>query len=475
MVSINTQRAKYVFSDWLTTSIAFLLFNVYRFFHFSVGDYEAHTYTLWMYLADNKMLVEEILFPLVMLFVYWLSGYYNNPFQRSRLQELYTTAYTAIINTLLIYLVLLTNDQIAVSSSNYAMLATIFGLLFGMTYLGRVILTGARFRKIRQNRWAFRTIIIGTRDKAREETRRLESSLANLGYVAEGYVLIDSDAVGREFLGKPVYSLEDLKDVCQRDKISQILITLPSTSDSGLLKLLGRLFALDIPVKIAPDLQSYLTSGIRLQDIYGEPFVDLTTPHLREASQNIKRTLDVLISAIALILLAAPFLILAFLIKSDSKGPVFYRQQRIGRHRSPFFIYKFRTMYVDAEAAGPQLSSDNDPRVTRIGRIMRKYRIDELPQFWNVLTGDMSLVGPRPEREFYIRQILEKAPYYTLLHQVRPGITSWGMVKYGYASDVDQMIERVPYDLLYLSNMSISVDFKILIYTVRTVLLGKGK
>ncbi len=165
---------------------------------------------------------------------------------------------------------------------------------------------------------------------------------------------------------------------------------------------------------------------------------------------------------------------MAIIIKRQSPGPVIYRQTRIGRHKRPFNILKFRSMRVDAETNGPSLSTVDDPRVTPVGRFMRKYRIDELPQFWNVLRGDMSLVGPRPEREFYIRRILERAPYYSLIHQVRPGITSWGMVKYGYASSVEQMIERMKYDLLYIENLSFGVDIKIIFYTFNTVITGKG-
>ena len=166
--------------------------------------------------------------------------------------------------------------------------------------------------------------------------------------------------------------------------------------------------------------------------------------------------------------------ILAIYIKKDSKGPVFYRQERIGYRHKPFILYKLRTMRQDAETEGPALSSENDTRITRIGHILRKYRFDELPQFWNVLKGDMSIVGPRPEREFFIRKIMEKAPYYTLLYQIRPGITSWGMVKFGYARNIDEMIKRLKFDILYLENMSMLVDMKIIIYTVKTVITGKG-
>lgn len=227
-------------------------------------------------------------------------------------------------------------------------------------------------------------------------------------------------------------------------------------------------------VKITPATFSYITYGIHLNDIYGEPLVELTSPRISESTKNVKRTLDVLISGIALILLSPLYLATALCVKMSSPGPVIYSQERAGLRRKPFRIYKFRTMRQDAEKNGPALSTAKDPRITKTGSILRKYRLDEIPQFWNVFKGDMSLVGPRPEREYFIREIVKEAPYYNMIHQVRPGITSWGMVKFGYASNIQDMVRRAQFDLVYLQNMSILVDFKIIIYTIKTVLSGVG-
>ena len=213
---------------------------------------------------------------------------------------------------------------------------------------------------------------------------------------------------------------------------------------------------------------------MRTQNIIGEPLVDVSHPMISGSTANIKRFFDVAISAVALLLIWPFMLVLALLVRMDSPGPAIYRQERIGRHKKPFTIYKFRSMYINAESAGPSLSSPADTRITPLGRKLRKYRLDELPQLWNVLRGDMSLVGPRPEREYFIRQIVEKAPSYTLVQQVRPGLTSWGMVKFGYASTVDQMVQRLRYELMYIDNISILLDFRIIIYTIKIVLTGKG-
>ena len=187
-----------------------------------------------------------------------------------------------------------------------------------------------------------------------------------------------------------------------------------------------------------------------------------------------KRFFDVIFSFLILILLSPLFLFLSILIKIGSRGPVIYSQQRIGKNMQPFTIYKFRTMFVNSEPDGPQLSYKDDPRVTKQGKWMRKFHFDELPQFWNVLIGDMSIVGPRPERQFFIDRIIERVPNYKMIGQVRPGLTSLGILNYGYASDTDKIVERSRKELIYVSHISFPLDCKILFFTLKTILKGKG-
>jgi lipopolysaccharide/colanic/teichoic acid biosynthesis glycosyltransferase len=206
------------------------------------------------------------------------------------------------------------------------------------------------------------------------------------------------------------------------------------------------------------------------------PVLQITSnPEIAMKIRVLKRGFDILFSSVVMVTGAPVFVVLYIATKVTSQGPVFYRQERVGRNLRPFYMYKFRSMYIDAEKFGPQLSSDNDPRITKWGRLIRRTRLDELPQFWNVFKGEMSVVGPRPERQHYIEQIVEKTPNYKKLLRVKPGITSIGQVYYGYAENVDQMRDRCRYDLLYLQNINLNSDINIIFKTVKVMVQAKGK
>lgn len=471
MISESRQRALYVISDYISANVAWLLFNVVRYYFIYTN--QLGYASLWAFLTSHQLVLGQIFFPMMMLVIYYLSGYYNKVFLKSRLQEIVVTLSTSFIGTLAIYFIALINDDIPDRLRSYELLMILYGCLFGAVYLSRFFITQIATHNIHRRLWSFNTLIVGTSQAAVKLEEKLRTSKKSMGFNILGYVESCDGHESRQ-LNLPIYDMEQLPQLCKELDVKNLIVIPHRHGMKATMTLINQLFPLDLPIYISPDLYHLLTAKARVSNVVGEPLVDISRAEMSESTINIKRVSDILVSVITLVVISPLLLVLAILIKRDSNGPVIYKQKRIGHHKIPFNIYKFRSMRVDAEANGPTLSTLDDPRITKIGKVMRKYRLDELPQFWNVLKGDMSLVGPRPEREYYIKQIVAKAPYYSLIHQVRPGITSWGMVKFGYASTVDEMISRLKYDLLYIENVSFAVDLKILFYTVHTVLTGKG-
>lgn len=472
MLSATRQRFKYVLSDYLMLNLGWLLFTLVRYLVLP-ESYRAG-YSFVDHLSSTPVWAGQIVIPLVMLGLYWLSGYYNVVFFKSRIDEAVNTAGVSVVGALVIFFAVLINDGVPERLHNIEMICILWLCLLVPVYILRVIITGKMVKRIRTRQIAFNTLVVGTGSAARDLVAKMDSSERGNGMRIVGYVETNPGRVVLPELDRPVYKEEEIQNVIEEQNIRRIIVVPHHNGARQTIELVNALLPLDVDVYVTPDLYSLIVMRPRIGDVVGEPLINISTPAVPEMTQNCKRLADVCLSAVALMVLSPLLLTLALVVRTGSKGSVLYRQERVGYRKQPFNILKFRTMYVNAEEDGPALSTADDKRITPVGRVLRKYRLDELPQFWNVIRGDMSLVGPRPERQYYISQIVKRAPYYTLVHRVRPGITSWGMVKYGYASTLEQMIERLRYDLIYLENVSLVVDIKILFHTVNTVIRGKG-
>jgi exopolysaccharide biosynthesis polyprenyl glycosylphosphotransferase len=323
----------------------------------------------------------------------------------------------------------------------------------------------------KSKKWTLNTIIIGDGQNAQKIAQDIEKH--GYQYTFTGFVSAfkKSQIHGEKLLG----GFYDIEAIINKYEVREVIVALDNnTDDSDLFRIINQLYKYNVEIRFTPRLYEILTGSARISTLGINPLVSITQLNMPDWEVSIKRLIDIVASLLSLLILFPFFFYFAIRIKRDSKGPIFFVQERIGRYGNPFKMVKFRTMYVNSENGTPQLSSVFDDRITPFGRILRKYRIDELPQFWNVLKGDMSLVGPRPERQYYIDQIIKEAPYYCLLYKIRPGLTSWGPIKIGYSDTIDKMIERLNYDIIYIENMSLFNDLKILILTVEIIFKGKG-
>ena len=338
-------------------------------------------------------------------------------------------------------------------------------LSVGLTCASRETVRLVMRRRIRAGLGVKRVLVAGAGELARQVADKILQH-REFGYEIVGLV---DDAAGGDtmgYRGLPLLGrIDDAGELIRQERIDQLYVALPLDQHVRMLDLIETANRDGIEVKVAPDLLHVIALRARLEDLDGVPIININDAPLQGFNNLVKRAIDVAAATAALAVLAVPFAFISAIIRLTSPGPVFYRQERMGLDRRPFFVLKFRSMHTDAERdTGPVWTRDNDPRRTPVGRVLRRFSLDELPQLWNVLRGEMSLVGPRPERPFFVERFRDRVPQYMLRHKVKSGLTGWAQVN-GWRGDTS-IEKRIEHDLYYIENWSVGLDFKILWLTV---------
>jgi len=469
-MSDSKRIIRYCFSDFFSALLSWQIFNVFRYF---ITLETTGFSSLTSFLLYSKALWLSLAVPVFWIVIYFFSGYYTQPRRKTNLGDVQNTSITTLIGVLALFFLIIIDDYPESPDLYYELILGFYIIHFVITLIFRLLNTWPLVVSQSKGKSNVPILVIGTGENARKVSDEFNSYGCNMAYKIMGFVRTgkDTEAIPEKEISG---GLTDLNYLIEKLNIEELIIAIDGNNPDQKLALLNKLYIYNLPVRTVASKSEMISGSVKLFSLFGIPMVSLTPAKMPAWQSNIKWLTDKIISFILLILLIPLFIYLAIRVRFDSPGKVFFSQERVGKNGKIFKMYKFRTMYQNSEPLGPKLSHKDDPRVTPFGRIMRKYRLDELPQFFNVLKGDMSLVGPRPERMYFVEQIVKKAPHYYLTQSVLPGITSWGMVKFGYANSIEKMVDRLEYDILYLENQSLMIDFKILVFTLKPLLRGKG-
>ena len=465
------QVAKYLIADYLTASTSWTLFFIFRKEYVEPLKFG---YDIPLQFGERFYLGLAFV-PATWILIYYLTGFYKDIYRKSRLNDIGQTFLQTLIGVTLLFFLLILDDIIDSYKNYYMMVGVLFGLHFTLTIIPRLIFTSNTISRIQKQQIGYNTLLIGSNEQAVETYLEMQEQKNNYGNKIIGFVNVHhKDHYQLQDYIPHLGSMRNLDNIIAKHRIEEVIIALETNEHNEISKVINKLGVCNVIIKAIPSMYDILTGKVKMSQLFGTPLIQISHDLMPVWQENIKQVLDYVIAIIAISISSPLFIFLSIGVKLSSPGPIFYSHERIGKYGRSFKIIKFRSMYQDAEKNGPELSSKNDGRLTNFGRFMRKYRLDEIPNFINVLKGDMSLVGPRPERQYFIDQIIKKAPHYVHLQKVKPGITSWGQVKYGYAENVEQMIKRLRYDILYIENMSLLVDLKIIFYTILTIIRGRG-
>ena len=446
-------------------------------------------FVIWATLRENfgypsYLPFSEVIFISGLVYCYWFLfflffGLYRSWYAQSRFDEFVSLLKTISIGVLLIFILTLDlrqdiNNPVPISR---VMILSYWLIMLGSVSFGRISLRTLQRKFLERGIGLRNTIIIGDGEKALELFRKVKAYPA-LGYRIIGLVPFQTDPEEDKKTESNVSILGDfsnLENIIQSHQIEEVLIALGEKERHKVVDVLGCCNGLKVNLKIVPDLYDIVVGQVRTNQIYGFPLIEIFPELMPAWERSIKRLIDILFSLIAMFLFLPLWILIAIIIKIDSLGSVFYNQKRVGRDGKIFQVRKFRSMYYDAELmTGPVWANKNDARITRFGRLLRKGRIDEVPQLINVLKGEMSLIGPRPERPYFVEELKKEIPYYTRRLRVRPGITGWAQIKHEYDSSMEDVRKKLQYDFYYLENMSLRMDLKIILNTIYIIFSGKG-
>ena len=463
-MSSRTQRIVLLVTDLVTVSLAWIVY------------YHVRVRTGWL----DVPIEPDFLAPMVFVYVFWallffLVGLYRPFYAASRFDELALLFKTISFGCLFLFFVIFFDDAASATNVSTRLLIVVYwAILLAAVGTGRLLLRSLQRRLLINGIGIHRTIIIGAPERARQLRDEVRKYPA-LGLRVAGFIRLEQHWSGPADDPTPVLGgLDDLVTVIPQHDIREALIAVDAADHERLLQIVTRCSAFNIGVKIVPDLYEIISGLAKTNAIYGFPLIDVSPQLMKPWEEGAKRLIDLAVAGLVLIVGLPLWLLIALAIKLDSRGPVLYRQERVGMDGKRFNIVKFRSMVADAEKAGPQWAAKIDPRITVVGRILRKLHLDEIPQVWNVLRGEMSLVGPRPERPVFVEELSREIPLYPRRLRVRPGVTGWAQVKHKYDESIEDVRKKVQYDLYYIENMSLRMDIKIIVSTISHMLMWKG-